>query len=132
MKKLLFGILLSFPLFAADEFFVVYQCYTPRIADGGYQLTVEAGGFAGITQIRLAANSFAGAKLLGRYIVKTQELNGATIFTGKDIKLAVGPGEYPSEIGIPSKVYKASFVAKGNDGKKHQGTLNCRSPQDPQ
>jgi len=132
MKKLLFVLLVGFPLLAADEFVVLYQCYTPRIVDGGYQLTVESGGFAGITQVKLAANTFAGSEFLSQYIVNMNEMSGSTIFAGKDIKLVVGPGEYPSEIGIPSKVYKASFVAKGNDGKKHQGILNCRSPQDPQ
>lgn len=132
MKSWLLVTLLSFPLLAADEFVVQYQCYTPRVADTGYQLTVETGGFAGITRIKVAENSFAGAKFLGQFIVRTQEAGGSTIYTGKDIKVVVGPGEYPSEIGIPSKVYKANFVLKGNDGRKHQGLLNCRSPQDPQ
>ncbi|NBX67883.1 MAG: hypothetical protein EBR01_02840 [Proteobacteria bacterium] len=132
MKGLLLAVLLSFPLFAADEFVVHHQCYTPRVADTGYQLIIETGGIAGITQVKVFENSFAGAKYLGKFIVRVQETGSSTVYTGKDIRVVIGPGEYPAEIGIPSKVYRATFVLKGNDGKKHQGPLNCRSPQDPQ
>ena len=132
MKSWLLVAVLSFPLFAADELVAVYYCRTPNIADAGYSVTVETGGFAGITQVTLAENSFAGSTLLGRFVVKQTQQNKTQVFTGQNMKLVVGPGHHPNGIAIPHKVYDAVFVAKTRDGKNHRGQVQCWSPRDPQ
>lgn len=123
MKKLLSLVLVSFPLMAADEFVTLYDCHTPNVADTGYQVLVETGGFAGITQVTLSASSFVGAKLLGKFIVSESEVEGNTVFQGKDIQLTVGPEE-------AGQVHEASFTAKGNNGQNYQGKLQCFSNKD--
>ena len=132
MKSWLLVLFVSFPLFAADEFNTVFQCRTPNMADAGYTVTVQTGGFAGITQVTLSKVSFMGTTLLGRYIVRETQQSQNKVFTGKDIKLVVGPGHHEHGIGIPHKVYNATFSAKTNDGTTHRGQVQCWSPKDPQ
>lgn len=132
MKKFLLVVLLSCPLFGADEFETVFKCHTPNIVDSGYQVTVESGGFAGMTLVIVESISFAGTTLIGKYVVHTSLENHQTIYQGKDIKLVVGQGEIPKIIGIPQKRYPAVFGLRSNEGKKHMSKLSCVSPLDPQ
>jgi hypothetical protein len=128
MKKFLLLVLVSFPLMAADEFVTLYDCHTPNVADTGFQVLVETGGFAGTTQVTLSASNFMGSKLIGKYIVSGSEVEGSTIYQGKDIQLNVGPGFYPHYSGTDvGKVHNASFSAVGTNGKKYQGKLQCSS-----
>lgn len=123
MKKLLTLVLVSFPLMAADEFVTLYDCHTPNVADTGYQLVVETGGFAGITQVTLSAINFMGSKQVAKYIVTESEVEGTTVFQGKDIQLTVGPEE-------AGQVHESSFTAKGSNGKNYQGKLQCFSSRE--
>lgn len=132
MKNWLLVVLVSFPLFAADEFVTEFNCRTPNVADAGYTVTVATGGFAGITQVTLEKVTFAGASLLGRYFVNETLEGKNRVFVGDEIKLVVGPGHRRPGIGIPGLVYDAAFSAKGQDGKLHRGQVQCWSPQDPQ
>ncbi len=132
MKKFLLVVLMSCPVFGADEFETVFKCHTPNIVDSGYQVTVESGGFAGITLVIVESISFAGTTLIGKYVVHTSLENHQTIYQGKDIKLVVGQGEILKTIGIPQKRYPAVFGLRSNEGKTHRRILSCVSPLDPQ
>jgi hypothetical protein len=55
MKWVLFTVFLSCPLCGADQFIQMYHCKTPNVADTGYRVLVETGGFVGMTQIKMSA-----------------------------------------------------------------------------
>jgi hypothetical protein len=134
MKKFIFALLLSSaPLMAADEFNLVYDCYTPNVADAGYHIRLVTGGIAGITQAVLGEEWFGGEKNLGTFYIEDTHVNSdKNEYVGQDFTLSVSQkASSNGPVGIPQASYDATFSAKVK-GRTIQGPLACRSPQDPQ
>lgn len=53
-----------------DGIYTITVCTQPGLADAGYNIVLSTGGFAGITQAKVAETTFAGPKYVGTLICK--------------------------------------------------------------
>lgn len=114
----------------ADRIYTIVSCYQTGIADAGVMVSIQSGGFTGLTTAHVSEQSIMGPRPVGQVVVRETSINRPnkpTVYSGESLELVIYTNRAPRNGGV----YFDGQLSGEIEGHQYNDRVACQFRRHP-